>query len=93
MNPGPFTLRQLLLMLEGVRREQWAHTSVLLAVTINANRDPKSDPVSADDLNPYPWVERKKRPVETVSVRELRGVFQQIFNGKRSKERDKNRGR
>jgi len=47
-------LRQLLWMVEGHGREQWAHTSVICALIANTHRDPrKGRSFSPDDFNPY----------------------------------------
>jgi len=41
IDPGPLTLRELLFMAEARGRESWAHTSAILALIANVNRDPK----------------------------------------------------
>jgi hypothetical protein len=40
VDPGPLTLRELLWMAEARAREAWAHTSAVLALIANVNRDP-----------------------------------------------------
>jgi len=41
VDPGPLTLRELLWMHESRVRDQWNHTSSILALTANCHRDPK----------------------------------------------------
>ena len=53
MNPGPFTLREMVWMVEERRRESWDHTSHLLAMIRNANCTRKSQTVSPLELNPF----------------------------------------
>lgn len=42
-------------MSEGKQRDQWHHTSQLLALTANCNRDPKKQnkPFTPNDFNPF----------------------------------------
>jgi hypothetical protein len=54
LNPEPLTLRELLWMAEGRSRENWQHTSMLLTMLFNCNRDPKrSKPAKPSDFNPF----------------------------------------
>ena len=41
VDPGPFTLRELLVMAEGRSRAAWNHTGSMMALLANINRDPK----------------------------------------------------
>jgi hypothetical protein len=41
IDPGPRTLRELVVMLDGRRREQWNHTASLMALLASVHRDPK----------------------------------------------------
>ncbi|MGE4529660.1 MAG: hypothetical protein AB7D00_14945 [Rhodospirillaceae bacterium] len=41
MNPGPFTLRELVHMARGRLESDWDRTATLLALIANVNRDPK----------------------------------------------------
>jgi len=43
----------MLWMAEGLRCEQWRHTSATLAMLVNVNRDPKKTPLRLDHFNPY----------------------------------------
>ena len=50
LDPGPYTLRELLWMAEGV----WVPTCEILALTANIARDPKKHGVfRASEFNPY----------------------------------------
>ena len=47
-------MRQLLWMAEGLGRERWAHTSALMALVANVNRDPKKGrALRPSDFDPY----------------------------------------
>jgi hypothetical protein len=47
-------------MAEAKSRENWAHTSAILAMTANVNRDPKkTKPFGPADFNPYEVAKRK----------------------------------
>ena len=53
VDPGPFTLRELVWMADGRQREAWNHTSQLLAMLFNAHRDPqKTSPAKPADFHP-----------------------------------------
>ena len=41
VDPGPLTLRELVWMYAGRRREQWLHTAHVMALLANCHRDPK----------------------------------------------------
>ena len=49
------TLRELLWMAEGHERQAWEHTSAMMALIANSNRDPKTNSKAfrAEDFNPY----------------------------------------
>ena len=53
-DPRPLTLRELLWMADGARRERWARTSSMMALTANCNRDPRRGrPLKPADFDPY----------------------------------------
>ena len=74
MNPDPLTLRELLIMAEARSKDNWNHTSAILALLINVNRDPKKHhAVSPRELNPH---EKKvKRVLKGKDLRILKDVF------------------
>ena len=41
VDPGPLTLRELVWMYAGRRREQWLHTAHVMALLANCHRDSK----------------------------------------------------
>jgi hypothetical protein len=47
-------------MIDGKRREQWSHTSHLIAALVNSNPFRKGEPVSPDTFNPY--AQEKEQP-------------------------------
>ena len=54
VHPGPLTLRELVWMAEARSKERWAHTSTVLALIANVNRDPKKhSPFKPADFNPH----------------------------------------
>lgn len=64
VDPGPLTLRELMLMADARSREAWGHTSSLLALIANVNRDPKrSRPYKASQFNPHLAPRRHRAPV------------------------------
>ncbi len=80
INPGPLTLRELWQMAEERQRDQWSHTSVLLAVLANIHRDPKrTSRYTSEDFNPFS-VRR------SVSMKAEIGVLKQVFVDNRSGE-------
>lgn len=65
-------------MLDARCREHWSHTSVILALIANVNRDPKkhSQPFSPDEFNPYEQQSKaKEEPIARVGVDMLRRLF------------------
>ncbi|MBM3982765.1 MAG: hypothetical protein FJ304_21340 [Planctomycetes bacterium] len=61
-------------MAEARSRHQWAHTSAVLALLANANRDPKKTrPFRPGDFNPHL---RRKEPIAAkVGIAVLKQVF------------------
>ena len=54
LDPGPFTLRELLVMGEARSQQAWGHTSALLAMLANVHRDAKKTrPYKPADFNPH----------------------------------------
>jgi len=65
------TLRQLDWMALARRKEDWHHTSTLLAMLYNRGRDPKERALSPAEFDPY---RPKPKPIK-LSARELRQAF------------------
>ena len=73
VNPGPLTLRELIWMAESNSRQRWAHTSTVLAMIANVNRDPKKHgPFKPADFNPH--VERAVK-IKTSDLSILKDIF------------------
>ncbi len=68
MNPGPFTLRELVAMADGRAREAWNHTSALLAMLANVHRDRKKRPLQPADFHPYTRAKAKGQPWDTAKA-------------------------
>jgi hypothetical protein len=65
-------------MAEARSRQQWAHTSALLALLANAHRDPKKTRAfKPADFNPY--LRHKQPPAAKVGI----GVLKQVFVDRR----------
>jgi len=66
-------------MVEGRRNDAWHHTSAVLAMLYNANRDPKrSRPKSPNDFHPYlvsHAAARRGVPITKAMLPLLRKVF------------------
>ena len=77
MNPGPFTLRQLLWMAEARQRVNWDTAAALLAMTFNVNRDPKkSRPAKPADFHPLLKIRPKSGvPITARNIRVLKKAF------------------
>ena len=72
LDPGNFTLRELLLMTQWRQREQWNHTSAVLAMLVNVNRDPKKRPIRPDSL--HPMYQQPDKVIKT-DLKVLKRVF------------------
>ena len=67
------TLRELVWMAESNSRQRWAHTSTILAMTANVNRDlKKHGPFKPADFNPH--TERAVK-IKTSDLSILKEVF------------------
>ena len=63
-------------MAEGRQREAWDHTSHLLAMLFNANRDPKkTSPAGAANFHPLVKREKPARPEKKAKIGILKSVF------------------
>lgn len=67
IDPAPFSLGELVLMLEQRERSEWTRTSALMALVANGLNTKKGQTFSPDDFNPY----RDQRRRQTVSATEL----------------------
>jgi len=69
VDPGPLTFRELVVMAESRRREAWDHTSTVLAMLFNANRDPKRQaPAGPADFHPYRKAGSKGIPLKAANI-------------------------
>jgi len=73
-------------MAEGLGQERWGHTSALMALIANANRDPrKSKTFKPDDFNPYAR-DRCANDQEVIEVTKQNiGLLRQAFTGRKGK--------
>jgi hypothetical protein len=63
-------------MAEAKSKDSWQHTSTLLALLANINRDPKKQKAFApDDFNPYKNEQKKKPILKGKDLRILKDVF------------------
>jgi len=80
IDPGPYTLRQLVWMAEGLDQQQWRHTSSLCAILANVNRPSKRRAYKPDDFNPYSGKARSQPGAIEVTP-ETVGQFREAFIG------------
>jgi hypothetical protein len=63
-------------MAEARGREMWGHTSTVLAMIANCNRDPKkSRAFNPADFNPYAAKRRRGIPITAGNIDILRRIF------------------
>ena len=63
-------------MAEGCDKQRWNHTSQLLALIANANRDPKKGRTfRPSDFNPYAKGRRTGMPITKRNLKVLKSVF------------------
>jgi len=53
-------------MVEGKQRNEWNHTSHILALVYNAFRPPRTSALSPNDFNPF-----TKKQAKTITLKEL----------------------
>lgn len=53
IDPGPFTLRELLWMADSKLADSWGRSAQITAMIYNANRGENSSAATPDDFNPY----------------------------------------
>ena len=73
VEPGRLTLRELLWMLDGRKREAWNHTAQLLAMVYNAHRDGKTRAVKPAEFHPMAG-----RRTELPKIKDL-SILKQVF--------------
>jgi hypothetical protein len=62
-------------MAEAKSRENWSHTSTILAITANCHRDPKkSKTFTPKDFNPHETADKQTR----VNVKDI-SILKQVF--------------
>jgi len=70
------TLRELLWMAEARGRDNWAHTSAVLALVANVNRDPKKTRAyKPSDFDPYSAREKRDEAIEVTDMAVLKDAF------------------
>ena len=76
LDPGQFTLRELLWMADSRQTDAWNHTAAVLAMLANTHRDPKKTrPFKPSDFHPGTRREKPKEAVPKVDVSVLKTVF------------------
>ena len=83
VDPGPLTLGELLWMAEARGRDNWAHTSAILALVANVNRDPKKTRAyKPADFDPYAAKDRRDEAIEVTDMATLKDAFCRVDCGK-----------
>lgn len=73
-------------MAEARSKATWGHTSSVLALIANVNRDPrKGKPFMPDQFNPHAGGGRKRRKGKRVSVAQLTDEIMELAGEKRRK--------
>jgi hypothetical protein len=63
-------------MYEGRAEDLWNHTSHILALIANVNRDPKkSSAVKPEDLNPYARRRRNRVDIPNVKMKDVKNLL------------------
>jgi hypothetical protein len=63
-------------MAEGRGRQSWAHTSAILTLIANVNRDPKKTrPFKPSDFDPYSAKDKRDAAIEVNDMAVLRDAF------------------
>lgn len=63
-------------MAEARGRDNWAHTSAILALVANVNRDPKKTRAyKPSDFDPYSAREKRDKAIEVTDMAVLRDAF------------------
>jgi hypothetical protein len=86
VDPGPLTLRELVWMYAGRRREHWLHTAHIMALLANCHRDPKRmrRPFDVADFLPLDLKSTVRRATGLrLTARNLR-LLKPLFDKKRS---------
>ena len=69
-------MRELLWMAEARWLEAWGHTSAVLALIANVNRDPKKTrPFKPSDFDPYSARDKRDEAIEVKDMAILRDAF------------------
>ena len=76
MNPDPFTLRELVWMVEGRGKFEWSQTASLMALAANLMRDPKTGKAASPaDFNPF----APRPPVPVLKGKEMLAALKAAF--------------
>jgi len=63
-------------MAEARARDHWAHTSSILALVANVNRDPKKTrPFKPSDFDPYAGRDKSSEAIEVTDMAVLKDAF------------------
>ena len=62
-------------MVDACRRDEWQHTSAVLAMLANAHRNPKKKPQPFTPAEFNPLVNERKKPKAKTGVRTLKTIF------------------
>ena len=83
MDPGPLTLRDLVLMADARRRDEWSRFSNLLCLLANVNRDPrKTKAFTPQDF--FPFAAEKVKAPEATAVD--KAAMAMMFGGSKIKK-------
>ena len=70
-------------MAEAKGRESWAHTSALMALIANVNRDPKKTrPFKPADFDPHTVKDKRDKAIELTDMATLKDAFVKTKEGR-----------
>jgi hypothetical protein len=74
IEPGPYSLRELLWMARAAQHVAWDHTTAILCQQANINRGKGKRAMTIADIHPY-MTRRPSRGMTTTELHQWRGVF------------------
>ena len=71
VDPDPHTLRELVLMADGVRRDEWDRASLLAAIQFNRGRK-RQHQRTPEDFNPFHRRRRRGHRITPANIADLK---------------------
>lgn len=68
-------MRELFVMADGRRRDEWRRTAQICSTLANCHRDPSTSPFSDDDFNPFAEQHKTKHKPIKAPITILKSIF------------------